>query len=75
MKSRVKIIKKSPGFTLGEEKNLTLNEAKHLESKGIAKIIERKSVDSLADIVSNLEEIVIEQGKKITALEKLISKK
>ena len=75
MKSRVKIIKKSPGFILGEEKNLTLNEAKHLESKGIAKIIERKNVDSLADIVSNLEEIVIEQGKKITALEKLISKK
>ena len=75
MKIRVKIIKKSLGFTLGEEKNLTLNEAKHLESKGIAKIIERKNVDSLADIVSNLEEIVIEQGKKITALEKLIPKK
>lgn len=75
MKTRVKIIKKHPGFTMGAEKDLTLNEAKHLERKGIAKIIERKNVDSLADIVLNLEEIVIEQGKKITALEKRIPKK
>ena len=52
-----------------------LYEPKDELGKGIVKIIERKNVDSIADIVSNLEEIVIEQGKKITALEKLIPKK
>lgn len=75
MKTRVKIVKKHPGFSVGEQKLLTLSEAKHLESLKIAKIIESKNADKLADIVANLEEIVIKQGKRLSALEELISKK
>lgn len=72
---RIEIIKTHKGFKLGAKKNVTLSEAKHLESKGIAKILEQKSTDSLADIVSNLESIVIEQGKEISELKKLMPKK
>jgi len=75
MRYRVQIIKKHPGFIKGEEKSLTLNQAQHLKKIGIAKILESHKVDSLADIVSNLEEIVIEQGQRISDLEKLTTKK
>jgi len=75
MKYTVEIIKKHKGFDVGQKKKLTLANALHLQSKGIAKILETKNVDSLADIVENLESIVIEQGARIAELEKLIPKK
>lgn len=72
---RVKIIKKAEGFTLGDEKVLTLNEAKHLAKNGIAKILGKTTVDSLLVEFESLKNIVKEQGKQISKLEKLIPKK
>jgi hypothetical protein len=75
MKTRVKIIKDHPGFVKGAEKNLTLNEANHLVSKGIAEIIGK--VPTTHEAIKKAESVAldIEDVKKlITPEETLIEK-
>lgn len=55
MKYKVKVIKKCPGYELGGEKNLAFDIAKHLEKKGIVKIL--GEVPNVASTIKKVESV------------------